>query len=622
MGVFFYFALINRIKPSILAPMRIPSQFLSFSIAVLLACPAESVRHLNPEAYPNGGVCKARMSAAKMKASGGKLRQMIIGGATGPKNVAVILVRFPSASATLTTRPNQNSVGAGGQQLINNCSAIDTYFSQMNTFFQEASFNAIPSITFKFFGDATNTVDGENSACTSGSHQMSQPMQYYGCGDEGVGCVGVTGPVPGIRANGDYLINEALVAARATHTNTPRSQAVGGTFHAVMVMHAGNGNETTTAGNGDIWSIFYTDDPLSPVIGSNGTTFDQGLVVPETQASGITSPLGVMCHEFGHELGLPDLYNVVSGGVSVVGDWDIMDSGPFTGNGANPSHPGAWTRYTLGWSTPLVITSSATPTLGYASASASNFVKLPVQNGLAQEYFLVEYRSRSSGSQFDQRIPGDGLVVWHVDDEMTASRGINATNQSIANTVNSGVPHYGVSIVPANNIGISESNRGTAGNAYTNGAVFSTPKSDTFGGQPSGITIVNIAIAAGSAAFNVVNLAVGAAQAIVKAINYPNPAGKGYRHLLGDNHTTIQFILTKPANEYEMNLYTLSGDLVRKIGKDAIRLNVDRSGDQKWIYEFDWDLKNGDGADVAPGVYLYLVRADGEKKSGKVVVIR
>ena len=74
--------------------------------------------------------------------------------------------------------------------------------------------------------------------------------------------------------------------------------------------------------------------------------------------------------------------------------------------------------------------------------------------------------------------------------------------------------------------------------------------------------------------------------------------------------------------DYEINIYTLSGDIVRKIPKTDIQLSVDRSADRKWVYEYIWDLKNGDGTDIAPGVYLYLVRADGEKKSSKAVIIR
>ena len=191
-----------------------------------------------------------------------------------------------------------------------------------------------------------------------------------------------------------------------------------------------------------------------------------------------------------------------------------------------------------------------------------------------------------------------------------------------SNTVNSGNPHYGVSIIPADGIAIS-SNQGDGGNVYTNSSIFTTPASNNFAGQPSGVSLVNITgVGSATAAFAVANLAVSAGQTILKVINYPNPAGKGYNSYPSPNHTTLQFQLSRPANDYQINIYTLSGDLVRKISKDAITLNINRSSDQKWVYEFDWDLTNGDGAMVAPGVYLYLVRADGQSQTAKAVIIR
>jgi hypothetical protein len=120
----------------------------------------------------------------------------------------------------------------------------------------------------------------------------------------------------------------------------------------------------------------------------------------------------------------------------------------------------------------------------------------------------------------------------------------------------------------------------------------------------------------------VANLVVSAGQSIVKLINFPNPAGKRYAHPSGEGHTTIQAQLTRPANDFSILIYTLSGDLVRKIGLTDATLNLNRSADEKWVYEYVWDLTNGDGKMVAPGVYLYLLRVDGISQSNKLVIIR
>jgi len=607
-------------NPFILSPMRFRF-LLAVIFTITSVSPGWSVQHLNPSPYsPEAGQCKARgISLARLRGAH-SLQALIIGASTGAKTVAVIAARFPSASATLTSPPNSpfGNAGAGSQNQIQNLANIDAYFNQMKAYYNEVSYGKI-SVTFKFFGDNDATVNGDTTAVAAGSHLMPNPMEYYGCGDEYRGCTGVTTPTPGqITPNGNYLIKDALLTARAAHSNTPASTASGGMFDAIIVMHAGNGNETTSA-NGDIWSIFYSEDPI---ITSGGGGFTEGDVVPETQASGIISPLGVMCHEFGHELGLPDLYNTgAAGGTSVVGDWEIMDSGPFTGAGANPSHMGAWDKIYLGWSTPQVLPTRGSPDLSYVETNVNNIVKLPI-SGIPSEYFLLEYRSTSSGALFDRSIPGSGLLIWHIDDTITSTRGLYVSDQSLANTVNTGIPHYGVSIVPANGIPISDNNRGSAGNTYNSGSSFFTPASDTYEQQVSGISVLNINVSGGNATFDVLNLEPGSTQSILKVTSYPNPAGKGYPHPKGEGYATLQFQSTRPASDYQINIYTPSGDLVRQYGNQDIRANGDRSADERFIYEVDWDLKNGDGKMVAPGAYIIMFRVDGQSKSSKAVVIR
>ncbi len=292
---------------------------------------------------------------------------------------------------------------------------------QMASYYNEVSYGNI-ALNIKFYGILLAST---GTAVAAGAYTLGHPEEYYGCGDEGVGCAGsVATPTPGsVSANGNYLIHDALVKARAADPLLDSAH-----FDEVIVMHAGNGNETTQFRNGDIWSIFYSQDVVIPTAGGG---FDEGDVVPETETSGIVSPLGVMCHEFGHSLGLPDLYNTSAiGGSSVVGRWEIMDSGPYDGLpnalGANPAHMGAWDKMTLGWVTPTPVTAKASSSLSYVETNPS-MLKIPVLNGLPEEYFLVEYRSPTSGATYDKGIPGQGLLIWHIDDAITSSRGINAT---------------------------------------------------------------------------------------------------------------------------------------------------------------------------------------------------
>jgi immune inhibitor A len=63
--------------------------------------------------------------------------------------------------------------------------------------------------------------------------------------------------------------------------------------------------------------------------------------------------VGVFTHEFGHDLGLPDLYDT-SGGENGTGFWTLMSSGSWMGDGkedigSKSSHMGAWEKFQLGW---------------------------------------------------------------------------------------------------------------------------------------------------------------------------------------------------------------------------------------------------------------------------------
>jgi immune inhibitor A len=62
--------------------------------------------------------------------------------------------------------------------------------------------------------------------------------------------------------------------------------------------------------------------------------------------------LGVFAHEFGHDLGLPDLYDYY--GENGTGFWTLMSSGSWLDDGVQtignkPGHMGAWEKFQLGW---------------------------------------------------------------------------------------------------------------------------------------------------------------------------------------------------------------------------------------------------------------------------------
>jgi M6 family metalloprotease-like protein len=110
-------------------------------------------------------------------------------------------------------------------------------------------------------------------------------------------------------------------------------------YQQVILYHAGYGEEETGNKN-DLWSLFidinYTADNQHFV----------GFTVVPSLAEGSNSPLAVVCHEYGHQLGLPDLYDTsVFGGRSTCGAWSLMDY-PYgvDNSGDNPPHLDPWCK--------------------------------------------------------------------------------------------------------------------------------------------------------------------------------------------------------------------------------------------------------------------------------------
>jgi M6 family metalloprotease-like protein len=122
------------------------------------------------------------------------------------------------------------------------------------------------------------------------------------------------------------------------------------------------------------------------------------------------STISVICHEFGHMLGLPDLYaRPENPGSEGVGVWCAMSNQ--VGNG-RPQHFGAWSKERLGWIDPVVIDPTVKQKLILAPIEDSPkecFKVLVKLDG--SEHFLLENRKKKG---FDQELPAEGLLIWRV----------------------------------------------------------------------------------------------------------------------------------------------------------------------------------------------------------------
>jgi M6 family metalloprotease-like protein len=120
--------------------------------------------------------------------------------------------------------------------------------------------------------------------------------------------------------------------------------------------------------------------------------------------------ISVICHEFGHMLGLPDLYaRPENPGSEGLGIWCAMSNQ--AGNG-RPQHMSAWCKEQLGWLQPTVIDPTVKQKLVLApiNGSARECYKVLVRPD-GSEYLLLENRRKAG---FDESLPAEGLLIWRV----------------------------------------------------------------------------------------------------------------------------------------------------------------------------------------------------------------
>jgi M6 family metalloprotease-like protein len=180
----------------------------------------------------------------------------------------------------------------------------------------------------------------------------------------------------------------------------------------------GNKNGGTEIGKSGIWIGDYTTEP------ENGG-------------------LGVFAHEFGHDLGLPDLYDT-AGGDNGTGFWTVMSAGSWMNHGGDsigttPDYMDPWSKLFLGWLDYRVVLYGHDQELKLGPAAGGSghpqaiIVTLPDKDG-HQNYYIAENRTYTgydatlkngpylfgwtdTRPKWVERFPyQNGLLVWYIDE--------------------------------------------------------------------------------------------------------------------------------------------------------------------------------------------------------------
>ena len=177
----------------------------------------------------------------------------------------------------------------------------------------------------------------------------------------------------------------------------------------LMVVHSGPGAEEGSQTEyiwSHSWSLFTFAREYDEVV------IDSYVIQPETRDYGIVG-IGIFCHEFGHALGLPDLYDTDSenGDSEGLGNWCFMAGGSWLNYERTPAMPSAWVREELGWINPTVISTEGNYSLSPTGSSTDCFKMLTPNSN---EYFLLENRYKTG---FDSALPGSGLAIFHINSD-------------------------------------------------------------------------------------------------------------------------------------------------------------------------------------------------------------
>ncbi|MBI4848652.1 MAG: M6 family metalloprotease domain-containing protein [Nitrospirae bacterium] len=394
-------------------------------------------------------------------------------GTTG--NIPVILINFNNTPTTYSTADFTNLLFGTGNE-------------SMKDYYEEVSY-------------AQFTISAGPGGVV-GWYTAANSHDYYGqnvpCASNPTGC----------DKSPEELVYEAVVDADIAGFNfAPYDQDGDCYVDVVDIIHQGTGAEDS-GNTTDIWSHrwnlkdagigeYTTDDPCP----KGGFIKINDYVIEPEGYGGAISTIGVFAHEYGHALGLPDLYDTDQSSFGI-GYWSLMASGSWnkvTRAGDSPAHLDAWSKYFLRWVRPTPVTGTLISEPIEQAAYNADVYQFRTGSPLSGEYFLVENRQKAG---FDAGLPGEGLLIWHIDGNTIARKmNLNTVNNDECPVGSScQILHYGVSLVQADNQKDLEmkNNRGEGGDPYpgsttnTSFTSASTPSSNLYHGTPCVAKITNI----------------------------------------------------------------------------------------------------------------------------------
>ncbi len=363
-----------------------------------------------------------------------------------------------------------------------------------------------------------------------------------------------------------------------------------GHIDALFMVHAG----ADGADNGNVNCCWSHAIPNFNYLTNDGVTIDGATNVPEfamvTESRDTTlCCIAVMCHELGHLVGLPDLYDQ-SRYTWGIGYWGLMGYGAW-GAGGNtpwsPSHMEAWSKVVAGFVNPVLITRD-TFNLRILDVETHPVVYKVWRNGVDSDTcFYLENRQKKG---FDALLPGSGLLIWHIDPYYNAWH--NRVDLEEDSTYHL---DHGSGIRPDPHIyheALGDTSDPLPG--IWNRTVFdnwSNPSSKARNNQPTYVSVRNIREVGDTI---ICDITFDSSQV---EVNEPAPSAGYDRITVHPNPFSSSARLKLGAGgNARVEIFTSDGRVVRRVIANG---------------DFIWDGTDDNGMALNPGVYLVRVRRNG-----------
>lgn len=255
-----------------------------------------------------------------------------------------------------------------------------------------------------------------------GPVMLKNPRRYYGGGME---------------INANQMVVEAVEALDPEIDFSQYDHNDDGYVDSIYIIYSDKG-EADGGPAESVWPFSWELEEEEIFLSADGVKFNTYGCSNELKNNGNMEGIGTFTHEFGHVLGLPDLYNTNSSyDISTPCDWSLMDSGSYNNDSRTPCNLSSFERYALGWLNADELVASGEYSLGNLSESNNAFIMTTEEN--VDEFYIAEYRLKKG---WDEYLPAEGMLVWHIEFNQ------NAWDE---NTVNNNSKHHYVRLVRADN---------------------------------------------------------------------------------------------------------------------------------------------------------------------------